>query len=231
MQGDARDDERDAGELGSAGYLAQDRDADHGRRGGQQGHHQRVGRAGEADQRQLIGDVRDDRRCDADPQAGGQRDGIDGGGRDLPAAERCDDHQGDEHRPGEAVDAVEAGMLGDAVGQHDVGREQRGVGERERHAQRRSRQAHVGEQVHAGHSQSQRARVPGGSGAERRERDHRQELDRGHRSQGQPADRLVEAGVHHGEDDAHPQDQAPGVRPGRPVGAPGAPPEREDRRR
>jgi len=94
------------------------------------------------------------------------------------------------------------------VGQHDVEREQHGVGERQGHAERLSLQAHVGEQVDPRHGYQERHGVAGGARTQCRERHHRQELDRGDRAQRQPIDGDVEAAVHQRQDRAPTGEQA-----------------------
>jgi hypothetical protein len=69
MDGDACDDERDAGRLHRARNLAEHDDADHGRSRRQERDEKRVGRAPHPRHRKLVGDVRDDRRRDPDPRA------------------------------------------------------------------------------------------------------------------------------------------------------------------
>ena len=92
-------------------------------------------------------------------------------------------------------------LLGAAVGAHDVRREQQRVGERERHPGRLAGDVHAREDVHARHGQGERADVARGPCAQRRERDHRQELDRRDGRERQPVDRGVEAAVHRREHD------------------------------
>ena len=122
-------------------------------------------------------------------------------------------------------------MLGDAVREDDVEREERGVGEGERDPDGLGRELDVGEQVDAADRQDEREAVPRRPRADRRERDHRQELDRRHGAERQPVDGDVEADVHHGEHRPHGDDEPPpgdvegGERP--PRAAPGG----EDQRR
>ena len=74
------------------------------------------------------------------------------GSRSAGAAletDRSDDDGGDEHRRAEAVDPAHPAVLGDAVGEDDVGREQGGVREGER-PHRLALDAHVGQQIDTG---------------------------------------------------------------------------------
>ena len=61
VQGDAEDDQGDAGEVPDGGDLAEDDQADDGGGGRQQREHEGEGGAGQAGHRQLVGDVGDDR--------------------------------------------------------------------------------------------------------------------------------------------------------------------------
>ena len=70
------------------------------------------------------------------PTPAAERPRIAERGRGGAAGERRDDHRRDHHRSGEAVDAAQAGVLGDAVGKDDVEREEDGVRDREGHAER-----------------------------------------------------------------------------------------------
>jgi hypothetical protein len=209
MQRHAGDDEPDAGGLGGRRDLRQHDDPDEGRRRREQGHQQRVRRSREAPQRELVGDVGDDRRADADAGARKERDGVGERGRRLCDRRGRDRHGGDEHRGGEAVDAGEGGAapLGDAVGEDDVEREEDRVRGRERKGEGLRGEMDAGEQPHAGRREGEcrgvalRPRPEGG------ERDDGQELDRGHRAERQAVDRQVEAGVHRRQDGAPRQQQ------------------------
>ena len=231
VQRDAGDDEREPRGLGGRRDLREHHDPDDRRGGRQQGDEQRVRRASQAGERELIADVGDDRRGDADADAGQQRDRIAGDADRLPAAQRGDDDGGDQHRGREPVDAAERVALGDAVGEHDVQREQPGVGEREREAERLRGELHVGEQVDARHRERQGGEVARRACAERRERDDRQELDRGDRAEREPVDRRVEADVHQRQDRAPGEQQPAPVAILRGVRAPRPAPQREDQRR
>ena len=88
------------------------------------------------------------------------------------------------------------------MAEHDVEREEAGVGEREDEAERLAADAHAGQQVDAGHGEHERRPVAPRPRAQGREDDHGQELDRGDRAQRQPVDREVEAAVHDREDRA-----------------------------
>src|SRR6266540_4626346 len=82
------------------------------------------------------------------------------------------------------------------VREHDVDREQGGVGEREGDAERRGREPDVGEDVDAGNRQCECDAVAAITDAQGGEQDHRQELDRGDGAQRQSVDREVEDAVH-----------------------------------
>ena len=66
--------------------------------------------------------------------------------------------QRDQHRAGQAVDPAIPGPR-DPVGEHDVGGEQAGVGQRERDAERLALELHAGEQVDAGDGERERGGV------------------------------------------------------------------------
>ena len=164
------------------------------------------------------------------PIPGRERDRVRECRHGGPARQRRHDDQRDEHRRAERVDPARLAAASDAVPEHDVEREEDGVRECERNAERLALEPDVREQVDAGDGEHQREPVPRRPRPERRERDHRQELDRRDRAERQPVDREVEAGVHHGEHGA-PRDHGPPrgrrharVRPPRPA------PERETRR-
>ena len=111
--------------------------------------------------------------------------------------------------------------------EHDVRREEDGIRERERDADRLPLETDVDERVDARDGEDERGEVAGRAGAERGEHDHRQELDRGHRAEGQPVDGDVEAGVHDGEDDAEGEHEPPDVPPATAHCPPWTPPRRE----
>ena len=77
---------------------------------------------------------------------------------------------------------------GGAVADHDVGGEEGGVDEGERHAQRIALQGDVGQQVDAGNREGERAEVARRAGAEGGQDDHGEELDRRDGAQRQPVD-------------------------------------------
>ena len=104
VEGDCADDEPDAEHLDRRRHLAEDDDADHRRGRGQQRDEQRVRRAREARHRELVADVRDHRRGDADADPRRERDRVGEAGSGGPAAERRHDDQRDEHRGAEPVD-------------------------------------------------------------------------------------------------------------------------------
>ena len=59
----------------------------------------------------------------------------------------------------EPVDAGRAAIGRDAVAEHDVEHEQRAIGEGEQVAERLARDAHVGQQIDAGHRRDQRREI------------------------------------------------------------------------
>ena len=158
------------------------------------------------------------------------RDGVGQGRHDRPARDRRDGDGRDQHREAETVDAGDRGMAGRPVGEHDVEREQAGVGERQRDPERLALEAHPGEQVDADDGEHQRGGVARRAGAEGGERDHRQELDRRDGAERQPVDGDVEAAVHDREDGAPLHEQDPRLPVELGPQAPGAAPEREDER-
>ena len=89
----------------------------------------------------------------------------------------------------------------------------------------------VGEQVDAADGQDERRPVPPGARADRREGDHRQELDRGDRPEREPVDGDVEADVHHRQDRPHRDHEPPPGEIERRQRPPGPAPHREDQRR
>jgi len=184
VQRHASDDERDAGRLGHRRHLGEDDDPDERRGRGQQGHHERVRRPREAPERELVGDVGDDRRADPDPRAGEQRDGIAERGRGLGDRRGRDRDRGHQHGRGQAVDARERAVLGDAIGQHDVGGEEDGVRAGKREGDRLAAEVHAGDEPHAGRGERERQRIARRARAECGEGDDGQELDGGDRRQG-----------------------------------------------
>jgi len=231
VQRQRADDQRDPDELPSGGRLPEDDETDHGGDGRQQRDHQRVGLAGEPRHRQLVADIRDDRgaHADADARAEGHRVGQ--MRHDLPAAERADRRHGQQHRRGQAVEAVDARLARHAMSEHDVEREQPGVGEGQAEAERSAAQADVDQNVDAGHGHRQRGQVARRPGAERGQCNHREELDGRHRAQRQPGDRLVEAAVHRRQDCTEGDQQADGVAVGAAERPPRPPPRGEHDRR
>ena len=194
------DDEADAGDLPAGGDLRQHDHADDGGDRRQERDHERVGRAREASERELIGHVRDHggRHPHADACRQRQRTAQRRDGR--PARQRRHDDGSDQHRGREPVDATERGPLGDAIGKHDVEREEDGVGERERHAERLDGDLDAGHEVDPDHRERERCEVAARARSQRRQADDRQELDRRDRRQRLPADREIEAAVHQRED-------------------------------
>ena len=114
VQRDPGHDQRDACDLRGARDLREDDDSDDRGGGRQERDEQRVGRPRQPRERELIGDVWDDRGGDADPDAGEQPYGIGEHRQGLPPADRRHGHRGDEHRRGERVDPAELRPLGDA---------------------------------------------------------------------------------------------------------------------
>jgi hypothetical protein len=213
---DPGDDEDDTDDLLGAGDLGEHDDADDGGRGRQQRHHQGVGGAGEAGHRELVADVGD--HGGADPHAGGsgEHDRIGEGRRRLPDAPRQGDHRGDEHGQCEAVDPAQLPAAGQPVPEHDVGREQQGVGDGEGDAPRFGDQSDVGEQVHPGDRGGERCQVAAVPGGHRGQGDDGQELDPGDGTERKPVDGQVEHAVHRRQHRRQPGHQPPP----RPVQAP-----------
>jgi len=197
MQRNTGYNERNAGDLHRARDLREDDDADHGRGRRQERDHERVRRPAQPCHGQLVEDVGDDGRRDADADAGGQCDGIEQHGCNCGAADRRHDHGGDEHRRREAIDARELAQARYAMGEHDVAGEEHGVQECEHDSEGLGDELHVDEPVDAYDSQPERCQVARGASADGRQHDHRQELDRRDRAERQAIDREVEAGVHH----------------------------------
>ncbi len=149
-------------------------------------------------------------------------------GTTAQPGDRRDHDGGDEHREAEPVDAGDGGMARGAVREHDVEREQSGVGEGERHAERLALEVDAGEEVDARNRQRERGGVAGRARAEGGERDDGEELDRGDGAEREPVDGDVEAAVHEREDGAPLQEEGACVRVEPAPQAPGAAPERED---
>jgi hypothetical protein len=230
VQGDAGDDQGDAGGLHRRRDLGEHDDADDGGGGRQQRHHQGVGRAGEPRHGELVEHVGDDRGGDAHADAGGQRHRVGERRHGVPAGDRRDQHGGDQHGGGQPVDAAGRPVLGDAVAEDDVAGEQRGVGEGDQHAERLGHQPHVGQQPHARHRQREGEPVAHRAGAERGQDDHGQELDGRHRAQRQAVDGQVEAAVHDRQHGPPAEQRAALPAPRRRERAPGTAPQREHRR-
>jgi Lrp/AsnC family leucine-responsive transcriptional regulator len=115
------------------------------------------------------------------------------------------------------------------MGEDDVGGEQRSVRERERDSDRLALETDMREQIDACCSRDDRHDVARRAGADGREDDRADELDRRNRGQRQPVDRDIEADVHQGEDGSQTNDQRPSARIEREKRPPRPPPEREDR--
>ena len=81
--------------------------------------------------------------------SGCDRDRVGQGVGGAREPDRRDEEESEQHCRGEAVDPSHRRAPGNAVGQDDVGGEQRSVRERERDADRLALEAHVGEQVDA----------------------------------------------------------------------------------
>ena len=144
--------------------------------------------------------------------------------------DRGDEEEGEQHCRRQPVDPAQARAPCDAVGEDDVGGEQRGVREGEGHPDRLPLELHVRQQVHAYGRCRDRGDVASRPRTDRREDDRADELDRGNRRQREPVDRDVEADVHRGEDGPQRNDQRPSAAIEREKRAPGPPPEGEDRR-
>ena len=115
--------------------------------------------------------------------------------------------------------------------EHDVGGEERRVGEREADANRLAPEANVRQQVDAKDRREDCGEVSRRAGADHRQGDRPDELDRGNGRERQTVDRNVEAGVHDREDRAEREDQQLPLTVERPELAPGPAPEGEDERR
>jgi hypothetical protein len=110
---------------------------------------------------------------------------------DAPAADRAHHRHGDLHRTGEPVDPAQLRGARDAVGQHDVEGEQRCVRRRERDPERLAAQLYRDQDVDPGGRERERNPVAQRAYPHRGQQDHGEELDRGHRAEGQPRDRLT----------------------------------------
>jgi hypothetical protein len=116
------------------------------------------------------------------------------------------------------------------VAQHDVGHEQRTVGERKYKAERLVDDADIGQQVDAANRQRQRERIPTRPGAERGQHDWPGKLDSADGAQREAGNRQVEARVHGGEDDAERHQRAELRRRQAAHQSPGSAPHRKDDR-
>ena len=103
-----------------------------------------------------------------------------------------------------------------------------GVREREREAEHAPRQLNVRQQRDAADRHCQRGSVPERPRPERRQGDHRHELDRRHGREGQARDREIEAAVHHRQRQPHPDDRSPRAAVEARPEPPGMPPRRVD---
>jgi ribonuclease E len=199
--------QRDPAEVEGRRKLREDDGADDGGGRRQQGDEERVGRASEPRHRQLVEDVRDDRRGDADADARPQRDR---GGQRRSGRARADGRDGDQrddHRAGETVDSADPARARDAVREHAVAGEQGGVREREGDAERLAAEADVREEVDAAGGRRHRGHVAARPDAEHGQQHRPQELDRSHGRERQAVDRDVDARVHRGEHHAERRDQ------------------------
>ena len=154
MQRDACHHEADAEHLDRRRDLRQHDDADHGRRRGEERDEQRVRRARQARHRELVADVRDHGGGEADADARRDRHGVVERGHRVPERERRHRHERGDHRRREPVQPA---ALRHAVAEHDVEREERGVGEREGEPERLALEPDPGERVDAADGE-QRAR-------------------------------------------------------------------------
>jgi hypothetical protein len=223
------DHEPHPGGVGRCGDLPEHDEADRRRRGREERDEKRIGRARKPRHRELVADVGDDRGRDAhaDPRSHEHRVGQGVRGR---GGRRRDRDRRREHRTRQPVDARDARASGDPVGEDDVAGEEPGVREGDGDPERRSAQVHIGYRVDAAGGNAERDTVPGRPHPDRREPDHRQELDRGHGTERQVVDGRVEAGVHGRQDAPHERDEPAGLRAGLRQGAPGAPPDPQDER-
>jgi len=101
--GDARDDQRDPGQVLAAGQLVQQRDAARCGCDRQQRKHEAVGRPREPDHRELVGEVGDHRRADADAEPPEQPGRVMDGGPGRADAERGRRHCADGDDQAEPV--------------------------------------------------------------------------------------------------------------------------------
>ena len=109
------------------------------------------------------------------PMPAASATGSSNAGTAAQPAERRDDDGGDEHRGarGRRCRSISA-SLGDAVGEHDVEREQRRRWRtRSATPERLAREVHAGEQVDAGDGERERGDVARRARAERGQHDHR----------------------------------------------------------
>ena len=183
---------------------------------------------------ELVAHIGDDRGAHADPDAGRERDRVAQGCglTSHPPPGAVTGWQGQQHGRRQPVDA--AALLIAGVREHDVEREQPGVGEGQAELRARPpRKPDVDQHVDAGDGSWRARRRWGASGRLKcGERDHRQELDRRHRAERQARDRLIEAAVHdRGGLRGERHQQADRVAVGRAHGAPWAAPGGEYDRR
>ena len=100
--------------------------------------------------------------------AGRKRHRIREGMRRTNEADRRDEDEGEQHRRRQAVDPAQYRPAGDTMREDDVHREEPGVREGERDADRLAEDTHVRQQVDAGRSRHHRREVPPDAGGAQR---------------------------------------------------------------
>jgi hypothetical protein len=215
---DARDDQHQANQVLATGQLVQERDAAPCRRDREQREHEAVRRAGQPRHRELVGEVGDHGRADADAESphqprrvmhSGPR-GSDAEGRGRDGADRDR-----EAEPVQGGAGAAGGHVGQPVADHDVEHEAEAVRGGQQQPDRSAGDPDLGEQPDAADRQDERRGVAPGAGAVRRQRDDAEELDPGHGRQREPVEGQVEGRVHGREDQPERDDQPPLTRPGR----------------
>ncbi len=221
--GNSGDDQRQPDQVLAAGQLVEQRDAASSGGDRQQREHEAVRRAGETDHRELVGEIGDHRRADADaepPQEPGRV--IDGGPGSADTERRRRDRAdgNDETEPVERGAAALRGHVGESVADEHVEHEAEAVGDRQGQPDGGPGDADLDEQRDAGDGEGEGQDVAAGAGAVGREGDDAEELDAGDRRERQPVQREVEGGVHRREYDAERDDEqalvAAGPAPDRP---------------
>ena len=189
-------------------HLGQHHGTDDRRRGREQRQEEREAGARQPRHRELVADIGDHRRADADAEPGQQqRRVVRHRLQRLDEADRHDEQERGGHRRPEPLDAAGGTAPGDPVAEHDVAHEQRTVQEGPEQARGIARPAHVDEDEHARDRQAECQRGCGGSAGRECDADRADELDRGDHAHRQPVQRQIERGVHHGEAGAQRQQQ------------------------